>query len=198
MLRNLSVPMPDNLPAALVKMALKVVAVGEHCFEAIREGKTIIVLGDPLEAAAAGIAIANFYGAAEPMTYIGYADATKFTNMKFNNHNLPLNQIHGTLEESLFGGDENNACEIVIWSMLSMVSEKAAHDIDAAIGDRMANGLCNIITGWNTSPERRISAEELRNFETRAGSPTGYPMLNLYANNEKFVVLVSAESVLDG
>lgn len=191
---RLSVPMPQNLPAALVRRALTVQGVKDELISELNTGKSLVVIGDPLEAAAAAIAIANRYGMLYPMSYIGYVDATKFMNMKIQE--TPLIETHNTFDDSLFGSDSHDPCEVVIWSMLSYVNDKVAHEIDAVIGGRLAEGLTNIITGWNTTPERRVSAAELRSFETRATAPTGYPMLNIYANNEQYMMLIDAGSVL--
>lgn len=193
MLPKLAVPMPDNLPAALVRRALQVKSVNSEYLAAIDAGKSLVFIGDPLNGAAAAIAVANHHGLAHPMLYTGFIDASKFSRLRFDN--TPLVASHSSLDESL-SGDQNGACDIIIWTGLSFINDKQAHDIDTALADRMANGLCNLIAGWNTSPERRVSAEELRAFETRATSPTGYPMLNIYANNDEYIVLVSADSVL--
>ena len=182
---EIAIGMSDNLPAKMPGLMAKY-NVSPKVIESLKEGLQIIVLGPPIEAAAAGLAIANKHGQQDGMVNIAYIDANQFMKLKREDTSFHKSFADG-YEDSM------SRVDIVVWGFLSYVSQNVAHEIDAAINARLNAGLLNIVTGWNQPVDAVKLDQEVRNdFEH------GYPLLGHYATNPAFSYVTHAAGKANG
>ena len=177
---EISLGMPTNLPKRFETL-ISTTKVSRPAVKAVTEGKQLIVLGAPIEAAAYGLRVANEYGHFNQMSNMVYMDANRFMKAKITDD--PCQSAFDNFDHMLGQAD------VIVWSFLSYVSQNIAHEIDTAICARITEDRINIVTGWNQPTDRLKLDKEVRNDLER-----GYPLLAHYALSTNFSSIVSADT----